>query len=109
MAIVRHYRLQVAAGQDAALLAALEALAQTLQRIEGFEEAGLLRDAAAPDVYLFSERWSSPDAYHQGAASLPKSAFAALMQTLAAPPGSTSFGSVALGAGDRSPQNRAAP
>lgn len=100
MAIVRHYLLQGAAGQEAALLAALQTLAQTLQGIEGFEEAGLLRDAAAPDVYLFSERWSSPEAYREGAALLPKTLFAALMQTLAVPPGSTSFESVALAAKD---------
>lgn len=100
MAIVRHYRLQVAAGRDAALLAALETLAKTLQRIEGFEEAALLRDADAPDVYLFSERWSSPEAYREGAASLPKAVFSALMQTLAVLPGSTSFETIALSAKD---------
>jgi quinol monooxygenase YgiN len=86
MSIARHYRMQAAAGQGEAVLAALQGLAAALQAIPGFIGADLLRDLDDPDQFVFIEKWASVEAHKAGGPSLPKPVFAGLMAALAGKP-----------------------
>lgn len=91
VAYVRFYRMTARDGEDAALRAALEALAGKVRPLEGCVGTELLEDADKPGQYVFLERWTSVDAHKAGGKLLGKESFAPIMAVLAGPPEGSSL------------------
>lgn len=86
MTVVRYYRMETNESQAEQLGQALIALAGMLRPIPGFLGYDLLRDRDQPYRYIFMEKWTSTEMHKDGAALLPKDAFAPVMQLLTAKP-----------------------
>jgi quinol monooxygenase YgiN len=86
MTIARIYRMQAAEGRGDELAQALADLATIVTGIAGCHGADLIRDVAAPEQFLFIEKWDSIEAHKAGGAALPKGSFAAVGAAMAGPP-----------------------
>jgi quinol monooxygenase YgiN len=84
--MIRFYRMTARPGEEAALQAALEGLAQVVRAIEGNVGVELLVDHAAPGRFVFLERWRDHAAYEAGSKLLAKAALAPVMAALGEPP-----------------------
>ena len=86
MTVARHYVMHAAEGKDAALEAALTALADAVRTIAGCEGVELMRDCGNERRFVFIEKWASIEAHKEGGKTLDKSIFAPMMAALDGPP-----------------------
>lgn len=86
MTVLRHYRMQAAAGRGHDLGAALTALATKVGAFGGCELVEMFADPNDPTTYVFVEHWRSLDDHQAAGRALGKEAFAPIMAVLAQPP-----------------------
>ncbi|ATE67042.1 putative quinol monooxygenase [Rhizorhabdus dicambivorans] len=86
MTVLRHYRMQAAAGRGDELKAVLTDLAGLVAPLAGCEKVELFADPADPATFIFVEHWASVDDHKAAGAALGKEAFAPVMAVLAGPP-----------------------
>ena len=86
MTIARHYVMQAKAGMEAALDAALRAVAQAVRPLPGCEGVEMLRDLAHEGRFIFIEQWADVEAHKAAGALLDKSLFVPMMAALDGPP-----------------------
>lgn len=91
MSIAKLYRMQGAPDDGDKLLNALVDLAGLVSALPGCKEVAVLRHLDGEASFMFIEKWASAEAYKAAAEKLPKTALAAVMAALAAPPESGSW------------------
>lgn len=89
MTIARHYVMIAADGQEAALEAALSAIANMVRGLPGCEGVDMMRDCANPQSFMFIEKWVSIDAHQTAGAQFPKEMMAPVTSALAQKPAGT--------------------
>jgi quinol monooxygenase YgiN len=82
MRMIRQYVMQAREGQEAAMLAALQALAAQVKDVAGSEGVDILRDRKNNRRFFFHEKWSSAEAHAASSSAIPKSALAPVMAAI---------------------------
>jgi quinol monooxygenase YgiN len=86
MKLIRIYSLTAAAGQEASLEAALDALGKMVRAVEGCDDFLVGRDQGAASAYTVLEFWRSTEHHQASASVVPKDSFRAIMSTLSESP-----------------------
>jgi quinol monooxygenase YgiN len=86
MTVARLYRMTAAKGKEDALAQALQDAARLVATVPGSEGVEVLRDAEAPDLFVFIEKWATIDDHKAAPGHLPKGGLDAVMAAMAGPP-----------------------
>lgn len=94
MTFAKHYVLIANAEGVHVLGAALSDLAEKVRTINECNGVLVFQDRDTPARFTFIERWSSAEAYKEGASTLGRNAFQAVIENIAVPPEVHSLDSV---------------
>ncbi len=86
MAIVHSYDMIANAGKEDALGAALKALGDAVQAIDGSQGTMVLKDCKEPQHFLFLEFWQDEASRKAAGSQLPKDVMAQIMACVAGNP-----------------------
>lgn len=85
MGLVHSYQMTARAGSEAALAAALEALAEAVKGIAGSQGAMVLQDRKEAQKFLLLEFWDGAESRQAAGSQLPKEVMGQIMAAVGGP------------------------